>query len=421
MSKVNNISRRTFLKGAGAVAASSLLPHFPNIVRADNHEINIIGWGSDFFDGLFEGATEATGIKINREGLPSRWSDVMQKFTLWGQTGYSHVDIMMTDDLLAGMYGMNGWALDLSDLNAYNDNSEDITDPVHELDSAMGGVFRLFYFMGATPFFDNADLTPEHPSSWDDFVSAGLAATDQETGVWGWRPLGGQGHAFNTMLMALHHTGADLETLNDDATRAALQWMYDWVNDYEITPPSTINEGWTEVIGLMAGGKAGMVWGYEGMHNSITTTVDTVVTEDNLKWGRFPMGPANDSLLTHGWGYSIPTASSKHEQAREVLEYLGHRDQLRTVALNNVVPGLKSLFEDEEVVAKIPILGLEGPSWAEITKGAQFRYPIVNHRQVSQLWSMFDQLGEMILSGERNVDEAFQWAQDEYTIIRLAY
>ncbi|MCE2472997.1 MAG: twin-arginine translocation signal domain-containing protein [Anaerolineae bacterium] len=79
MSKVNNISRRTFLKGAGAVAASSLLPHFPNIVRADNHEINIIGWGSDFFDGLFEGATEATGININHEGLPSRWSDVMHK------------------------------------------------------------------------------------------------------------------------------------------------------------------------------------------------------------------------------------------------------------------------------------------------------------------------------------------------------
>ena len=186
-------------------------------------------------------------------------------------------------------------------------------------------------------------------------------------------------------------------------------------------PPSTVNEGWTEVIGLMAGGKAGMVWGYEGMYNSITSTVDTVVTEDNLKWARFPMGPANDSLLTHGWGYSIPTASSKNEQAREVLEYLGHRDQLRTVALNNVMPGLKSLFEDDEVVAQIPILGLEGPSWAEITKGAQFRYPIVNHRQVSQLWSMFDQLGEFILSGERDVDDAFQWAQDEYTIIRLAY
>ena len=133
------------------------------------------------------------------------------------------------------------------------------------------------------------------------------------------------------------------------------------------------------------------------------------------------MGPANDSLLTHGWGYSIPSASSKNEQAREVLEYLGHRDQLKTVALNNVVPGLKSLFEDEEVVAQIPILSLQNPSWAEITEGAQFRYPIVNHRQVSQLWSMFDQLGEMILSGERNVDEAFQWAQDEYTIIRLAY
>lgn len=421
MNKVKNISRRDFLRGAGAVAASSLLPHFPNIVRADNHEINLVGWGGEFRESQYEAAEEATGIKIIQEGLPTgSWSDVMQKYTLWGQTGYSHADIMFLDDLLGGMYGINGWALDLSDLNAYTDNADDLTDSVNVLDNAMGGVFRIFYFMGATPFFYNTDLVPEHPATWDDFVSAGLAATDQEAGVWGWRPLGGGGHAFNTVLLALHHTGADLQALDDDATRAALQWMYDWVNDYEITPPSTINEGWNEVIGLMAGGKAGMVWGYEGMYNNITSTVDTSVTEDNLAWGRFPMGPANDSLLIHGWGYSIPTASKKREQAREVLEFLGSYDQLKAVALQNVMPGLKSLFEDEEVVAQIPILNLQNPSWGEITQGAQFRYPIVNNPQVSQLWSMFDQLGESILSGERNVDQAFQWLQEEHTIIRQA-
>ena len=420
MTRDKSISRRSFLKGAGAAAASTLLPNFPNIIRADNHEINIIGWGSAWFDDLFAAATEETGIKINRESLPSRWSDVMQKFTLWGQTGYSHIDVMMTDDLLAGMYGMNGWAIDLSDLDAYTDNQDDIAGSVHQLNNAMGGVFRLFYFMGATPFFRNADLVPEAPATWDDFIAAGQAATDQEAGVWGWRPLGGQGHAFNTMLMALHHSGADLESLNDDATRAALQWMYDWVNNYEITPPSTINEGYTEVIGLMAAGKAGMCWGYEGMHHEVTNTVDTVVTKDNFKLSRFPMGPVDDSLLLHGWGYSIPSASTKIEQAKEVVNFLGHRDQLRFVALQNVVPGLKSFFTDDEIVEKIPVLAVD-PGWEELTRDAKFRYPIVNHRQVSQLWSMFDQLGEMILSGERNVDEAFQWAQDEYTIITLAY
>ncbi len=344
----------------------------------------------------------------------------MQKFTLWGQTGYSHIDVMMTDDLLAGMYGKNGWALDLSDLDAYTDNEDDIVDSVHQLNNAMGGVFRLFYFMGATPFFRNADLVADAPATWDDFVAAAQAVTDQEAGVWGWRPLGGQGHAFNTMLMALHHCGADLETLNDDATRAALQWMYDWVNTYEITPPSTINEGYSEVIGLMAAGKAGMCWNYEGSYDEVINTVDAVVTNDNYRMSRYPMGPANDNLLMHGWGYSIPSASSKIEQAKEVVNFLGHYDNLRYVALQAVVPGLKSLFSDEEVVANIPVLAPEH-NWEALVDGAQFRYPIVNHRQVSQLWSMFDQLGEFILSGERDVDDAFQWAQDEYTIIRLAY
>ncbi len=420
MSNTKRISRRSFLKGAGAAAASTLLPNFPNIIRADNHEINVIGWASDWFNPLYEACTEATGITINSEGFPARWSDTMQKFTLWGQTGYSHIDVMMTDDLLAGMYGMNGWAIDLSDLDAYVDNADDITDSVNVLDNAMGGVFRLFYFMGATPLFRNTNLVPDAPATWEDFVAAGQTATDQEAGVWGWRPLGGQGHAFNTMLQALHHSGADLETLNDDATRVALQWMYDWVNNYEITPPSTINEGYSEVIGLMAAGKAGMCWNYEGSYTEVTNTVDAVVSEDNYRMSRFPMGPANDNLLLHGWGYSIPSASAKIEQAKEVVEFLGHYDNLRYVALQNVVPGLKSLFTDEEVAANIPVLAPEH-DWEGLVEGAQFRYPIVNHRQVSQLWSMFDQLGEFILSGERNVDEAFQWAQDEYTIIRLAY
>lgn len=82
MNKVKNISRRDFLRGAGAVAASSLLPHFPNIVRADNHEINIFGWASPWFDPLFEACKEATGITIHLQGLPARWSDTMQKVSL---------------------------------------------------------------------------------------------------------------------------------------------------------------------------------------------------------------------------------------------------------------------------------------------------------------------------------------------------
>ncbi len=53
MSKVKDISRRTFLKGAGAAAASTAFAGFPNIIRADNHEINLIGWGSDWFDPIF--------------------------------------------------------------------------------------------------------------------------------------------------------------------------------------------------------------------------------------------------------------------------------------------------------------------------------------------------------------------------------
>ena len=185
MSKVKDISRRTFLKGAGAAAASTAFAGFPNIIRADNHEINLFGWGSAWFDPLFEDCREATGITIHRQGLPSRWSDTMQKVSLWGQSGYSYFDVMMMDDITVGLYGTNGWALDLSDLDAYTDNADDIVDSVHELDNRVGGVFRLLYMFGAAPFFYNTDLVPERPTNWDEFLTAAEAATDAEAGVWG--------------------------------------------------------------------------------------------------------------------------------------------------------------------------------------------------------------------------------------------
>src|SRR5690606_12078868 len=148
------------------------------------------------------------------------------------------------------------------DLSGLDIDTDDLVDNIKDLNNAAGGVYRLFFTLGAEPFMYNKDLVPNAPTTWEELVSTAQAATQGD--VWGWRPLGGNGHAFNTVLLMLNQAGADLETLSDPATLTALQFMADWVQTQKITPSSTVSEDNAAVEAIAAAGNAAMWWTYDG-------------------------------------------------------------------------------------------------------------------------------------------------------------
>jgi multiple sugar transport system substrate-binding protein len=376
----------------------------------------MIGWSNPKLADLFATAEKEIGIKINYDVLPAKWDDVMQKITLWGQTGYDGLDVMFADDLIGGLWGMNGWAEDLSKLDAITKNSSDLVENINVLANAVGGNYRLFFTMGYEPFMYNKTLVPNAPTTWDEFVATGKKATAGD--VYGWRPLGGNGHAFNTVLLMLNQAGADLETLQDPATLTALQFMADWVQKDKITPSSTVSEDNAAVEALAASGSAAMWWTYDGGTNNILGIEGSKVTKDNLGMARWPKGPASDVGLVHGWGYMQPKASKKKDEGTAVLEWLGSKDMIKKVDLiANATPPFKSLFTDPDYVAAMPQL-TAGPGWAELIRGAKFREPIVNHKQVTQIWVMMEKLGGYVLSGEKSPADAQAWAVSEYQTIK---
>lgn len=409
------INRRDFLKtsAAAGVAVGLSAPY----VRAQSAAtINMIGWNSPKLKDIFARAGKEAGVTINYDVLPSKWSDVMQKITLWGQTGYSGIDVLFADDLIGGLWGMNGWAEDLSGTDAWTKNSGDIVDNITDLNKAVGGVYRIFFTMGLEPFFFNKSMVPAAPATWEEMIAAGKAST--KDGVWGWRPLGGEGHAFNTVLLMLNQAGADLSTLEDPATLTALQFMYDWVQKDKITPTSTVSEDNAAVEALAAAGKAAMWWTYDGGVGNLLTVDNTVLTKDNLGVARWPKGPASDIGLAHGWGFLLSKFSQKKDAAKDLLAWLSSKEIIREIDVGqSAAPPYKSLFSDPQLVKAMPML-TAGPGWAEMVRGAKFREPIVNSPAVTQLWSMFDKLGSYILSGEQTPQEAQAWAISEYSSIR---
>lgn len=410
-------SRREFLKTTAVAGAAAAGLAAPAIAQSKTREINMVGWNSQALLPLFARSEKEIGIKINYDVLPAKWDEVMQKITLWGQTGYSDVDVMFADDLIGGLWGMNGWADDLSGLDAWTKNSDDIVDNITVLNKAVGGVYRVFFTMGLEPFFYNKSMIATPPTSWEEFVSVAKAHTDVARGVAGWRPLGGEGHAFNTVLLALNQAGANLDTLDDAATLKALQFMADWVQADKITPPSTVSEDNAAVEALAGAGKAAMWWTYDNGYNNILSVDGSTLTRDSIGVARWPKGPVTDNALAHGWGYMRPKASKRKDAAAEVINWLAQPEMIKAFDLaQSAAPPYKALFKDPQIVAKLPIL-TAGPGWEEMIRGARFREPIVNHRAVTQLWTMFDKLGSYVLSGQKSPKEAQAWAMTEYQTI----
>jgi len=410
------LSRRSFLASAAATGAALSLGIRTTAAQEAAKTVNVVGWNSPEHQQILLDAGKELGLTVKYDVLPAAWNDVMQKITLWGQSGYDGVDVLFADDLIGGLWGMNGWADDLSTLDVSSKVQSDLVDNIAALNSAAGGIYRQFFLLDAEPFYYNKKLVPTAPKTWEEMTSVAQSVTTGD--VWGWRPLGGNGHAFNTVLLMLNQAGADLESLSDPGTLAALQYMYDWVQTSKITPPSTVNEDNTTVEALAAAGKAAMWWSYGGSLNNVPTIDGSTLSVDDIGVARYPAGPASDIGLVHGWGFLSPKASANKAAAHELLNYLGQPEQVRKITLaGGAPPPLKSLLADPEIQAKVPLIMANG-GWENTIRGAKFREPIVNHRQVTQLWTMIDKLGAYILSGQKNPADAQAWATSEYQTIK---
>lgn len=104
-----NPSRREFLRLASATATGALLvscvpstapeaPAAEALPAEEITEINIFGWGTPVVEPFHARYTEETGVRVNYEPFPARWDEVLNKFTLWGETGYDGVDVLWADD-----------------------------------------------------------------------------------------------------------------------------------------------------------------------------------------------------------------------------------------------------------------------------------------------------------------------------------
>lgn len=420
------LNRRDFLRIGAAAATGAVVAGCVQMPAATSdgemaepdevpREVRLTGHNRPIYHEMNEKFTEETGIEVAMEFHPPKWEEILAKFTLWGESGYDGIDVEAQDDQIASLYSFKRWCFDLSHLMT-DEERADQADAVLGLTEQVGGFqARMFFFVGAEPFYFNKELIPEAPKTWEEMVEVAKTVTDPENDVWGWRPNAGS-HNMNLTLMMVNHAGGNNETLDDEGTLTALQFMRDWVFEYEITPPTVVSEAAEEIMALAPAGKAGMWWMYEGNYGPLLEVEGGMLTPETLGVSRWPMGPSSDELMVHAWGWLIPVYTPRKELAEEFVSWMTQYDNIKWLITDlQITPPRKSMYNDPEVTDKIPILRA-GPGWEELTRGAKFRCPVVCHPNAGALSLIFQDAGLFVMAGERSPEEVRDWAANEIAI-----
>jgi multiple sugar transport system substrate-binding protein len=415
------ISRRDFLHasvaGAAGLLAAACVPVAPGGEMASapaevQRELTLIGGGGEMWENIYNYFTEHTGIKVNLQSYPTGGGDaVTQKFIMLGEIEYDDIDIQVHMDTTAAVYLQKGWFEDLSDLYSEEDKA-DMPSSIRNYNDTYGWGRHPFN-LAAIVFYRNTNLVPEAPATWEEMVDVAQELTNADEEMWGWRS-SGAGWAPNVTAVMVHQAGGNIDTMDDDASRAALQYMYDWVHTHGITPPTIVQEDPGAIRPHVAAGNVPMYW---DMENGLGYTLGldgNTMTKETLVASRWPAGPAGDNTLIMLGGIGIPKWNIKNkDEAFEFVRFYIQKEHAKQLCIfKNYTPARNSLYEDPDIREMVSIMD-SGPGFAEIIRDGEFRCPYTCDVRAGAFEKVYGDVANRMWAGEMNVDEAWAWVQEE--------
>ncbi len=320
------ISRRTFLKGTGATLAGAALGgkfqtqgiFKPNLIRRQKEVVMAVQeFAHDAIKAVLPDFESATGLTVTLEGGPASGNDMVTKYSTAFAANNSPVDVFSDADESSPIFTRAGWLLPLTDVipqATWDDFPESFKSQIEKFHSFEGVPYRVPHEFAISFFWTRKDWLDEKgltaPATWDDVVETGKAFTDPATGVWGTtdgllKP--GLLYVFVAYLAA--QTGGDVFTF-DEATGAALQFLYDMMHTHKIFPDTALNDNYDKQNELYMADKVAFMRQWPYFQSVAQGNADWYAPE-KIKIELPPAGPAGSHCWWGGWGWSVPNSAPK--------------------------------------------------------------------------------------------------------------
>lgn len=274
------------------------------------------------FDAWLKNCEEATGLKINAIAAPTDSDTRQQKITTMLSTQDKSVDIIEINDEMATAFKNSGWLEPLNDTVMTEDIINNFaTGYVSDMITATdGSIIGVPGYCGYLALWVNQEVMDEvgmdSINNLDDFKKYIQAAT--KDGRYGYGGSWEKTYVFNEIAEFVNLFGGDYYDWTNEGNKEALQFMYDMVNTWKVTPIDQIADKYEQMNQKFIDGKYGCVfyWGTGSEYEAAN-----MLGSDKIHQIAIPTFNKS-SIFTDSWSYVMNSASDNKEAGIKFLQYM---------------------------------------------------------------------------------------------------
>ena len=310
-------------------------------------------------------------IQVKWREMPALSADYLEQLQAELQSGQSSVDLIGGDVIWPAQFAANGWILDLSDRFTGGMQQEYLDGPLGSVHYE-GKVWGVPWFTDAGMFYYRKDLLEESgfsepPKTWAEMKEMAERVRRDAGTRYGFVFQGSQDEG--GVVDALEHVwnaGGDVldgEKVIIDSPEAAqgLTLRRSMIVD-GVAPQATGDYTTQESQAIFTNGDVVFMRNWPFVYGLLSDPETSRVKPDQVDIAPLPVADEGDRSFSGlgGWNFMVnATSEGKLEEIWTFIEYMSAPEQQRTFALESArLPTLRSLYEDEEVLNKLPVAEL---------------------------------------------------------------
>ena len=421
MRRARGVSRRGFLKMGGLVGAAvlggSLVAGCGGGESSGGAVEVTLGFIPDEAGGLQTlldrfNKQHKGEIQVKWRQMPASSAEFFEQMQAELQSGKSTMDVIAGDVVWPAQFAANGYILDLSDRFTQKMQGDYLEGPVQAVQYE-GKTYGVPWFTDAGMFYYRTDLLEksgfsEPPKTWEEMKRmSGKVRADSGT-KFGYVFQGAQDEG--GVVDALEHiwnAGGDVldgsrVIIDSPESAEGLKLRRSLITD-GVAPQASGDYTTQESQASFTNGDVVFMRNWPFVYGLLSDPETSSVKPGQVDIGALPVASEEDTSFSGlgGWNFMVnATAEDKIEEIWTFIEFMSAPEQQQTFAVESArLPTLKSLYEDDEVLDKLPVAKL-GREALENTRP----------RPVSPLYSdMSLEMAEQFnasLKGEVPVEEA---------------
>ena len=310
-------------------------------------------------------------VQVTWREMPATSADYFEQIQAELQSGQSKVDLIARDVVWPAQFAANGWILDLSDRFTGGMKQDYLDGPLESVQYE-GSAYGIPWFTDAGMFYLRKDLLEKSgfsgpPKTWDEMKQMSEKVQQDRSTRFGYVFQGSQDEG--GVVDALEHVwnaGGDVldgERVVIDSPESAqgLTLRRSMIVD-GIAPEASGDYTTQESQVVFTNGDSVFMRNWPFVFGLLSEPETSRVKPDQVDIASLPVADQADQSFTGlgGWNFMVnATSEDKLDQIWTFIEYMSAPEQQRTFALESArLPTLRSLYEDEEVLQKLPVARL---------------------------------------------------------------